>query len=139
MLRLGFVHILILPISDIWLKCREAKSTTQPLDRFIHFWLGANTTAERSGAVAYKVIELDKQLGNTAVQYRETQGNESDRFRSYFKNGIMYVCLNSWHNFKLITILKCSFIYERIGSSLPTAGQNMPNLCAASCGLVQLQ
>lgn len=55
----------------------------------MHFWLGGATTADRSGAVAYKVIELDNHLGNEAVQYRESQAHESTRFLSYFKDGRM--------------------------------------------------
>lgn len=55
---------------------------------FIHFWLGAKTTTERSGNIAYKVIELDNHLGNVSAQYRETQEHESIRFASYFKEGI---------------------------------------------------
>lgn len=67
------------------LQCRDIKSPTSPIERNIHFWLGANTSAEKSGTVAYKVIELDIHVGNNATQYREVQGNESYRFQSYFK------------------------------------------------------
>lgn len=64
------------------------KPNCLPLQSFIHFWLGAKTTAERSGNVAYKVIELDNHLENQSCQYRETQEHESARFMSYFKDGI---------------------------------------------------
>lgn len=64
-------------------------SALSSLRRYVHFWLGAATTAERSGVVAYKVIDLDNHLGNVAAQYRESQHHESTRFLSYFKEGRM--------------------------------------------------
>jgi len=59
------------------------------LERFIHLWIGDNTTNEQSGSAVYKLIELDIYLGNTSTEYRETQGNESARFLSYFKSGFL--------------------------------------------------
>ncbi|XP_066138784.1 villin-1 isoform X3 [Euwallacea fornicatus] len=57
------------------------------IEYHIHFWLGAGTTPEKSGVAAYKTVELDGLLNCISTQHRETQGNESDRFLSYFKNG----------------------------------------------------
>lgn len=68
---------------------REIKPNAVQLNHFIHFWLGSKATPDKSGNVAYKVIELDNYLDNVSTQYRETQENESARFMSYFKNGIM--------------------------------------------------
>ncbi|XP_017769751.1 PREDICTED: villin-1 isoform X2 [Nicrophorus vespilloides] len=65
--------------------CREVKG---PIEIHIHFWLGSSTSAEKSGAAAYKTVELDGYLSGVGIQHRETQGNESPRFKSYFKNGI---------------------------------------------------
>jgi len=40
------------------------------------------------GTAAYKTVELDTFLDDKAVQHRECEGYESERFMSYFPKGL---------------------------------------------------
>ncbi|KAL6532833.1 Villin-4 [Orobanche gracilis] len=51
----------------------------------IHYWIGKNANQDEARTAAIKTIELDVVLGGRAVQYRELQGNETEKFLSYFK------------------------------------------------------
>ncbi|XP_063704952.1 gelsolin, cytoplasmic-like isoform X2 [Culicoides brevitarsis] len=57
----------------------------------IHFWLGAETSADEAGSAALLSVQLDDSLGGGPVQYREVQDHESPLFLSYFKNGVRYL------------------------------------------------
>ena len=74
--------------------CLDAskRGNSNSIDYAIHFWLGDETTHDEMGAAAYKSCELDDSLGGIAKQYRETQGHESKRFMSLFKDtgGVEY-------------------------------------------------
>uniref|UniRef100_A0AAQ5YIR8 Gelsolin-like domain-containing protein n=1 Tax=Amphiprion ocellaris TaxID=80972 RepID=A0AAQ5YIR8_AMPOC len=56
----------------------------------IHYWIGKTSSQDEQGSAAIYVTQLDEFLGGSPVQHREVQGCESPRFRSYFKNGLIY-------------------------------------------------
>ncbi|KAM3593129.1 uncharacterized protein V6R79_006649 [Siganus canaliculatus] len=64
------------------------KSFGQSID--IHYWIGKTSSQDEQGAAAIYVTQLDEYLGGSPLQHREVQGYESSRFRSYFKNGLIY-------------------------------------------------
>uniref|UniRef100_A0A7N8YFE9 Villin-like n=1 Tax=Mastacembelus armatus TaxID=205130 RepID=A0A7N8YFE9_9TELE len=64
------------------------KGSRQSAD--IHYWIGNMSSQDEQGAAAIFTTQLDEYLGGSPIQYREVQGNESPRFRSYFKTGIIY-------------------------------------------------
>lgn len=51
----------------------------------VHYWVGEEAKEEDCLMASDKAVELDAALGSHTVQYRETQGEESDKFLSYFK------------------------------------------------------
>ncbi|NXF55382.1 VILI protein, partial [Oceanites oceanicus] len=56
----------------------------------IHYWLGKESSQDEQGAAAIYTTQIDDHLGTVAVQYREVQGHESETFRAYFKQGLIY-------------------------------------------------
>ncbi|XP_058486554.1 villin-1 isoform X1 [Solea solea] len=72
----------------IVLHMSEKKGSAQSAD--IHYWIGNASSQDEQGAAAIYVNQLDEHLGGSPVQHREVQGSESPRFRSYFKNGLIY-------------------------------------------------
>ncbi|KAE8684878.1 Villin-3 [Hibiscus syriacus] len=69
--------------SYIVLNTSHSKSGSYMYD--IHFWIGKDTCQDEAGTAAIKTVELDAALGGCAVQHRELQGHETDKFLSYFK------------------------------------------------------
>ncbi|RZC00041.1 villin-1-like [Glycine soja] len=51
----------------------------------IHYWLGNEAKKVDSSLASDKALDLDAALGSCSVQYREIQGQESQKFLSYFR------------------------------------------------------
>ncbi|KAJ8301550.1 hypothetical protein KUTeg_020537 [Tegillarca granosa] len=60
------------------------KGDSDDLKYDLHFWIGKHSSQDEYGTAAYKTVELDTFLDDKAVQHRECQDHESDRFKSYF-------------------------------------------------------
>uniref|UniRef100_A0A8C4TIQ1 Villin-1 n=1 Tax=Erpetoichthys calabaricus TaxID=27687 RepID=A0A8C4TIQ1_ERPCA len=56
----------------------------------IHYWIGKCSSQDEQGAAAIYTTQMDDHLGGVAVQHRECQGYESEAFRAYFKQGLIY-------------------------------------------------
>ncbi|XP_059823538.1 villin-1 [Hypanus sabinus] len=56
----------------------------------IHFWVGENSSQDEQGASAIYTVQMDDYLGGVAIQHREVQGYESQKFKGYFKKGFIY-------------------------------------------------
>ncbi|XP_035243065.1 advillin [Anguilla anguilla] len=56
----------------------------------IHYWIGSQASQDEQGAAALYTVQLDEYLGCVPIQHREVQNHESDRFRGYFKQGVIY-------------------------------------------------
>ncbi|XP_048457863.1 scinderin like b [Rhincodon typus] len=65
-------------------------NTTADFKYSAHLWLGNQCSQDESGAGAIFCTQLDDSLHGKPVQYRETQGSESNKFVGYFKNGLLY-------------------------------------------------
>ncbi|GAB4853554.1 hypothetical protein Ancab_017745 [Ancistrocladus abbreviatus] len=70
---------------DSYVVLKSTGSKSGALRHDIHYWLGKDTSQDEAGAAAIKTVELDAALGGRAVQYREVQGHETEKFLSYFK------------------------------------------------------
>ncbi|XP_065114195.1 advillin isoform X2 [Paramisgurnus dabryanus] len=73
---------------DCYIIIYVSNDTTQSTN--IHYWIGNSSSQDEQGAAAIYVSQLDGYLGGSPVQYREVQGSESPKFKSYFKNGLIY-------------------------------------------------
>lgn len=70
---------------DSYVILKTTASKSGALRHDIHYWIGKDTSQDEAGAAAIKTVELDAALGGRAVQYREVQGHETEKFLSYFK------------------------------------------------------
>ncbi|XP_041098917.1 villin-1-like isoform X2 [Polyodon spathula] len=68
--------------------CGRQSSSQLSFD--LHYWIGSQSSQDEQGAAAILVTQLDNYLGGSPIQYREVQDCESVKFKSYFKNGIVY-------------------------------------------------
>ncbi|XP_062323282.1 advillin [Osmerus eperlanus] len=66
------------------------KKVGSSLSYDIHFWIGSQSSQDEQGAAAIYTIQLDDFLGSSPIQHREVQEHESDVFRGYFKQGVIY-------------------------------------------------
>lgn len=59
----------------------------------IHFWLGRETTQDKSTTAALKTIELGERLGGKAIHHRQVQDHENSNFLSLFQvfGGVQYL------------------------------------------------
>ncbi|XP_042003124.1 villin-4-like [Salvia splendens] len=76
---------------DSYVILKTTALKTGALHHDIHYWLGKDTSQDEAGTAAIKTIELDAALGGRAVQYREVQGHETEKFLSHFKPCIIPV------------------------------------------------
>ncbi|XP_041527539.1 advillin [Microtus oregoni] len=60
------------------------------LSQDIHFWIGKDSSQDEQSCAAIYTTQLDDYLGGGPVQHREVQYHESDTFRGYFKQGVIY-------------------------------------------------
>ncbi|CAL0301513.1 unnamed protein product [Lupinus luteus] len=70
---------------DSYVILKTTTSKGGALRHDIHYWLGKDTSQDEAGAAAIKTVELDAALGGRAVQYREVQSHETEKFLSYFR------------------------------------------------------
>jgi len=97
----------------------KPKEVNGRMDRFIHFWLGSQTSQDEAGIAAIKSVELDDYLGGSPVQQREVEGAESSRFMTYFYNGIKLLPGGAASGFKHVTSEKSPVLYAVKGKRIP--------------------
>ncbi|XP_061470969.1 advillin isoform X2 [Rhineura floridana] len=71
----------------VLLSTRKSGST---LSYDIHYWIGKSSSQDEQGCAAIYTTQLDDYLGGIPVQHREVQSYESELFKGYFKQGVIY-------------------------------------------------
>jgi hypothetical protein len=56
-----------------------------PEEKYAHIWTGRKSSKEEISFISFKVLQLDNKLENSCVILYESEGNESELFKSYFK------------------------------------------------------
>ena len=54
-------------------------------EKSAHIWTGKDSSKDEISYVSYKILQLDKKLENKLDIYYETQGKESELFKSFFE------------------------------------------------------
>ncbi|KAG5080596.1 hypothetical protein JHK86_004661 [Glycine max] len=72
--------------TEIW-RIENFQPVPLPKSEYGKFYMGDSyiILQDEAGTAAIKTVELDAAIGGRAVQHREIQGHESDKFLSYFK------------------------------------------------------
>lgn len=85
----------------------------------IFFWLGSETSQDEQGVAAIKAVELDDLQGGSPVQHRETQGAESDDFKSAFPNGLVVLAGGVDSGMKKVDKTHVTKLYKVAGGKHP--------------------
>jgi hypothetical protein len=56
-----------------------------PEEKYAHIWTGRKSSKEKISYISFKVLQLDHKLENNCVILYESERNESELFKSYFK------------------------------------------------------
>ena len=56
-----------------------------PEEKYAHIWTGRKSSKEEISFTSFKALQLDSKLENNCVVLYESEGNESELFKSYFK------------------------------------------------------
>lgn len=56
-----------------------------PEEKYAHIWTGNKSSKEKISFISFKVLQLDHKLENNCVILYESEGNESELLKSYFK------------------------------------------------------
>uniref|UniRef100_A0A8C8IIR5 HP domain-containing protein n=1 Tax=Oncorhynchus tshawytscha TaxID=74940 RepID=A0A8C8IIR5_ONCTS len=95
---LGYTNMKMVPVpdqafgnffeGDCYIVLYRSQGSSNSMD--VHYWIGNSSSQDEQGAAAILVTQLDEFLGGSPVQHREVQAAESSKFRSYFRNGLIY-------------------------------------------------